>query len=668
MAEAPAPPWHGWRTWPALAAAAALSILVQGFQLPGSTNAWHLPILLDWIGSAEGPDDAFTRSLERFATQVWPLLSLVADEATWPAVLALAHYLARLATLAALFLLLERLAAGAPGDRRGRALLLAALFGIGLAFFRQSPLGGGEVMLDEFSHSALNVPLSLLLLLCAARRRWWGCGLLLGLLFDVNAFVAGWLALATAAAFLAAERGRPRRERLRLALGPLALAALLALPTAWDLRDALAAAAPPPGFDFRVFLRAFYGGHFFLSSVPPGNLVSALLLWLGIGWLALWFRRRPAPDAATRRAAAGFVAVLLLVPLLGALLPALSGSALLLNLHPMRMDFLLVWAFYVGLGLVVMLRGRLDLPAALVLLALFAGLFLPLLLLLPLLGSGGADRAAGQGPDRRPARAAAPLVWLTVAAAVALLGALPALPFATHRWVQALQLAVLLLFLARGTFDRRLDPATALLAALLALLSSHFAAPLPGLPWAAAALLALAAGLRLRRPRAAPEPGLLHPLPGLVFLAAVLAAALPGARHLLESGRLDRYDARSLSFLSAQRWARSETAPGSLFLAPDWQLEGNLTPSFWTLSRRPVWVDWRQGAAVHWSPGFYPQWQERMQQARALGSVAEKLAFARGVGIAYVILGPEEPRPAAPAALYDDGLTAILPAAQGAAE
>lgn len=680
---------------PALAGAAALSILAQGFQLPGGTNSWHFPLLFDWLGSAEGPDDAFTRSLERFASQVWPLLSLIADEGNWPWVLSAAHYLTRLATLAALFLLLDRLSDQGDGDGRRRALAVACLLGIGLACFRQSPLGGGEVMLDEFSHSSLNVPLALLLFLAAAGGRWWWAGLLLGLLFNVNAFVALWLGLATAAAYLraaqagtageqagrgAAWRGAAWRAAAWRAVGPLALALLLALPTALRIAEALAAAEPPPGFDFRAFLAEFYGGHFLVESVPPAGLFAFLLLLAGIAWL---WRREPAPGGAiapaARHALGSYAAVLALVALFGVLLPYVSASALLLNLHPMRMDFLLVWLFYLGFGLLLVRRGRLDLPAGLALLSLFAGLLLPLALLLPLLGRREPDQPGAGAGARAPAT-----LCLLLAAGVLLLGSFPTPAFTAHRWTQSLDLGLLLGLLLWGAATRRLDPPFAALVALLALLSSALGARLLAadlLPWdlaswrhwAAGALL-LGAALRRRPPlpRPAPAPPGASPgtsggsptrhLPAIALALAAVAAVLPGARHLAETGHLDRYDARSLSFLQAQRWAREATPPGSLFLAPDWQLSANLTPSFWTLSRRPVWVDWRQGAAVHWQPSFYPLWRQRMARAAGLSGVAEKLAFAGGQGIDFVILGSGETLPAtAPAPVYDDGITRILP-------
>ncbi len=95
---------------------------------------------------------------------------------------------------------------------------------------------------------------------------------------------------------------------------------------------------------------------------PAGRQVIALLLLLGVGWLGAVARAGawiPRPTALY--AGQGLLAALLLVPLAGIPLPYLSGSALLLNLHPLRLDFLLVWLAYLLFGLGLGLQ-RLEAP------------------------------------------------------------------------------------------------------------------------------------------------------------------------------------------------------------------------------------------------------------------------------------------------------------------
>ena len=80
-------------------------------------------------------------------------------------------------------------------------------------------------------------------------------------------------------------------------------------------------------------------------------------------------------------------------------------------------------------------------------------------------------------------------------------------------------------------------------------------------------------------------------------------------------------------------------------------------------ARRPAWVDWRQGAAVHWLPDFYPLWHQRLAEVTALKDVAAKLAYARANAIPYVILAAGEALPAdAPKPLYENAWWRVLPA------
>ena len=668
-----------------LLAGTLLSVLAQGFALPSGINAYHWPILFGWAGSTEGPHDAFVLSLEHFVTWVWPALALLVTEENWPWLLTLVHLLTRLATVALLFALLDQLV---PGRRRRAALLAAALVA-GVASWIGSPLGHGEVLLDNLSHSSLNPPLALAVWLAALRRRWWAAALLLGLMVNVNAFVAAWLALALALGLLW-QRRAGSGPHWRGLLGPLLLLALLALPTAWRILETLRATQPLlPDYDFRDFLRAYYPGHFFAGWTAWAEWQVFLLLPLGLGWLLVTLGGRIA--GADRALLGGAALGLLAVVGFGILLPALGGSRLLLNAHPLRLDFLLVWLGYLLFAAWSLGRQRLDAPLLAAWIALFAGFWLPLALLPALV-----ERPAGR---RRPLLA---LLALALALLLAAGGALPALA-GLPRVAGALLLALFLAALLAARRDLGAGGVAALagLAALqlgaatgLAAPSWLFAAGLL-LAFAAAALrpaarwpvpialaLTLAAAWSTRETLPAtllllgaaatgglallPRPAALVALlarPRLapaLLLAAAPAVALPGAWHLAKTGHLDRYDARALDFLEVQRWARQATPPESLFLVPDEQLRANLVPSFWTLSRRRAWVDWRMGAAAHWQPDFWWQWSGRMKLAESLGDAERKLAFARAEGIGFVILAHAEGLPPGAAVAYENASYRVL--------
>ena len=695
-------PW--WQLWGLLLAGTLLSVFLQGFSLPNNGNAYHYPIVLDWAASAEGPRDAFTLSLQFYVTHFWTVVGWLVTEETLPAVFLALHLACRLLLIVGLRLILLRLVAGPPW----RATLAAAALPVLLFHQLGSPLGHGEVLLDSLSHSTAIVSVILCAWGLALGGRWRWAALVLGLGFNIKGFMAVWAALTLAGALLAS---RPRADWRRSLLELVRLGALFtlgALPTLlWILASWSQMTLDAGGalFDQRPFLLEFYPGHTLVWTHGPADWLLGLVY--AAGFLLLGGLARTARDGAAGRLAGLWLASLAIV-LLAIPLPLLTGNPTLLNASPLRIDAFLVWLFAILLTARMLQAGPLAAPGGgrlqgLALLALFAQRFTPMIALVALASAGsGARRLSGVllallallalGLDALPA-GGYPLgrFWglLHLAPLLALLPLLLDRPGAAAPWTP---LRLLLLgwlasldYLAANGFiaSPGLPAAVALLglagtlaatpartwtrAALLAAPPLLAASLLPAMPsgQALALLLAGAAGppllgllLRSSRRAAWRRPAL-----GLA-LGALAAVALAGpALHLARTGHLDHYDARALAFLEAQRWARAHTPPGSLFLQPAEQLRPNLTPSFWTLSRRPAWVDWRMGAAVHWQPAFYPLWHQRMAEVAALPDVAAKLAYARTKGIAYLVLDAAEARPPdAPAPLYDDGTWVILPA------
>jgi len=647
---------RGWQAWAVMLAGALLSIYLQGFSLPNNGNSYHYPIVLDYAASAEGPHDAFTQSLRFYVTHFWTVVGWLVTEQTLPAVFLALHLAFRLLLILGLRLVLLRLAETTPAQATWAAAALPSLL------FHQlgSPLGHGEVLLDSLSHSTAIVSV----ILCAwglalgGRFRW--AALLLGLGFNIKGFMAVWAALTLAGALLAA---RPRRdwrgsflELLRLAL----LFTLGALPTviwilaSWSQMTLDAGGAP---FDQRPFLLAFYPGHVMVWTHPPPEWLLGLL-YAG-GFLLLWRLGGAGLRADARRALGGLWLASLAIVLLAIPLPLLTGNPMLLNASPLRIDGFLVWLF------AILLMARLlapATPASLLLLAALALLSQSYSALLALLV------LAQPEARRRPA-----LIALLAAAALVLWwDATPDGGVNQGRILDLLAVGPLLvaLPLLLPAMPARL-PRLALLGALTLLdyLAGHGLLTHPGLP-GALLLLALAGTLAWPGGRTTPivaaAPGPPPPRrpwrPLLPLALATLALLLvPPTLHLARSGHLDRYDPRALAFLELQRWARQATPPDSLFLQPDEQLRPNLTPSFWTLSRRPAWVDWRMGAAVHWQPSFHPLWQQRMDEVRGLATVAAKLDYAHAMNIPYIILEAAEALPpGGPAPLYDDGVWRVL--------
>lgn len=108
------------------------------------------------------------------------------------------------------------------------------------------------------------------------------------------------------------------------------------------------------------------------------------------------------------------------------------------------------------------------------------------------------------------------------------------------------------------------------------------------------------------------------------------------------------------AWVAVGEWARSATRPDAVFLIPTERLPGETTLAaattdsvapdpaqdseiFEYASHRRVWVDFREGAAVMWTPSYYATWWPRVSGVLALRTLADKVAYARQHGIDYVV-------------------------------
>ena len=98
------------------------------------------------------------------------------------------------------------------------------------------------------------------------------------------------------------------------------------------------------------------------------------------------------------------------------------------------------------------------------------------------------------------------------------------------------------------------------------------------------------------------------------------------------------------------QWAGSNISPKDVFLVPSLKFRGTQSTqaaeqseailnsgAFEAVSRRAVWIDFRQGAAVMWSPCYYQLWHRRVSEVNSLISISARLDYAAANGISYLI-------------------------------
>jgi hypothetical protein len=135
---------------------------------------------------------------------------------------------------------------------------------------------------------------------------------------------------------------------------------------------------------------------------------------------------------------------------------------------------------------------------------------------------------------------------------------------------------------------------------------------------------------------------------GYVLLAFLAAVIWPLAiRHHQSTNR--QYAEGSDEWLQIGRWALAATPAGAIFLTPVGDVNASpsgennkLRPStgsaaFEFASHRRVWVDFRRGAAVMWTPSYYPIWRGRVTEVTHLDTFDERLAYAQRNKISYIV-------------------------------
>lgn len=323
-----------------LLAATLLSTLYSGLVPLFNNNIYHLPILRGDYDLPQFAQDAFVQSLRRFSSGFWLTFAGSSSFIEPKSLLLAAFFVSRFLMMAAVLHLARSFGySGIP---------FSALF---LLLVAVSPLargyapGGGGLNIDYFSHSEVANATLILSLSLAVRGRVGMSVFLASITFFLNAFMAVWLAPLWLAVSLI--RLSTREESLAHLVKGTALGAVcgsvLILPV---IRTILSPDQPGYKLDYSysAYLRDFFPYHFFIDSLSGQDL--ALIAFLSANAVAagLLLRKHRA-----RFIAAALAAIALLA--LGSVVPFLTESRFILNLHLIRSAVLIQWLAVIGLSM-----------------------------------------------------------------------------------------------------------------------------------------------------------------------------------------------------------------------------------------------------------------------------------------------------------------------------
>ena len=177
--------------------ASIFSILMQGYTYGSQNNIFHIPIVLDYLASDEGPHDVFVESLERFPSFFWIVLKNILHEGNIEAGFLTLHLLTRICFGFIVFFCLQSLAR----NRLMNAAITGCIIGFP-GFLATSFLGRNELLMSYLSHSQVAFMTIMASWLALRYRRYFLCAAILGFSFNINAFLSFWSALAVGGSVL----------------------------------------------------------------------------------------------------------------------------------------------------------------------------------------------------------------------------------------------------------------------------------------------------------------------------------------------------------------------------------------------------------------------------------------------------------------------------------
>lgn len=258
--------------------------LTSGFlwkvYFPLANNTFHVPIVLRYFESAEGPHDPYHKSLAGLVSWFWPIVSLVVTEQNIETVFVAGAIVARTLTILAIFFLI------ASAARRSWELaLFMALLSFVFPWPYVFPLGGGEIIAPYLTHSQYAHALCIIAIALAAGQRWWPSVFLCGVVFNINLFLAFWTVVVIVGTRTVLGYVSDRRLAFRFLIGAPAMFVILALPTLYWILTGILSAPEYRAFPFVTFLYTYYPYHTYIHLKWPEAVIfllasfAVLLLW-----------------------------------------------------------------------------------------------------------------------------------------------------------------------------------------------------------------------------------------------------------------------------------------------------------------------------------------------------------------------------------------------------
>ena len=673
--------------------AAVSSVLLQGFGFGQATNIYHIPVVLDYFNSVEGPHDAYHQSFENYFASFWLWVSWITTEENIELVFLGIHLIHRVVLLWLIYLIVCELI-----DRRRQiyVALAVALLPISALIIWRTPVGYSDIFTSHLTHTDVVSSVILLSWLMVLRGRWYFASAALGLAFNFNPFVSFWNVVLIGIVFLRFELSSFGLSPCRRICVMSAIYLIAASPTVlWILQSWPEFSDGAESVDMYGFWRSFFPYHHFVD-LQWGNTFKYLML-AAAAFLSL---QSLSKKVNTHKALMlmSFFYVILLITLFGAIAPFTPLKNFAFVTFPLRMDAFVIFILFIAavanlasdmgdelgsirrisvpysfFGFVGVLMGNIPLMlvswghelldhisekrAYIFVAAGFLGLFGLFLLVFhqtpffnfpglarhPLIMWSAIVLVSGISLEfykrgHLDLSFAVLVSGLSVAAGLSAIGQTvywePVQELSNAPVGVALMVLAAGLYLAADSYGGHSGVkmlATAMLTLALAVSTIEYLPNISPLLMIILTLLFLAHFVPWPRGFRKRSPSIGQYV-ALVLLAAVFAIATSQKVLRQEDGI---FIGQNENWIGLQRWARANTPPDTMFL----QTRDVYEFGFSVHSRRPIWVDNFMGAAIGWQPDYAEEWQARREDISKLKKLPELLAYARSNDVSYLVVG-----------------------------
>jgi hypothetical protein len=561
--------------------AALISVTVTGFQFGINNNVFHIPYVLQYGDLPIFHDDAFYKSLGKFTSLIWPILRLVSNEGNAEQVFFISHFVSRLVAFVALYWFFK-----VNGVVRHSTLLLAlTATAVCPWVLNGSDVGGHGLFLRYFTHSEATWGPLIASLVAAQIGRLRLAAAFAGLAFLINAFVGIWLVLILTATVVG--NANQRKDRTLLVRSTLIFLLVCAPVVIW-IALAIKGKTAVPDFSYIEYIRAYYPGHFLIESTPVYALRNlAIVAYCGFIAAYIGHHRR-----------FWFIVLSTLIALLaiGAVLPYILNNRFVFNLHLLR-----------SAGVLQFLAVILSVSASICVIM-----------------------EAKNSPSMR------------VISVLALGSLITFRPEPMSLLFSAVSLTFLAFIKLRGTesrltgvFARISSEQTNYLAALLVLAAITANLLFVGVSVSAISRWVLILSIMFLVIRIRDPMGIISS-PLLIIWAVLAALVVITSVKWRNSDSSEKSIKQNAERSEMMQWVRESQLSGT-FLFPIHSPYG-VFDDFQLRTKKPVWVDWKQGAAVMWEPSFYWQWMSRFEEVNSLRTKDEFAGYATRKGVPYLVL------------------------------